>query len=54
MSSVKIPTTGHPQIMVTGPPNLSPAPKVVVIPVRTEMMENVTAKLEKALKGDSE
>lgn len=46
---VKAPATNQPNVMVAGPPKLSPVLYSVVIPVSTEMMENEKAKLDSTL-----
>ena len=47
--SVSRPTMGHPHIIVSGPPYVSPVLNVVVRPVSTDTMEKVTEKLAMAL-----
>lgn len=51
---VKAPAMGHPYIMVTGPPNSRPVLYSVVIPVRTDMTEKLTEKLEITLLTSNE
>lgn len=47
--SVNVPTMGHPYTIVKGPPYVRPVLYVVVRPVKTEIMENVTEKFDIAL-----
>jgi hypothetical protein len=45
-STTNSPTSGHPQIIATGPPVFIPNPYSVKHPERTEMIVNDTAKFE--------
>jgi hypothetical protein len=40
-------TTGHPTVLTIGPASFKPYPKRRTAPVKTEMIEKLTAKLEK-------
>ena len=46
---VKVSAIGQPYTMATGPPNSRPVPYNVVMPVRTDMIEKVTEKLDNSL-----
>lgn len=48
-TSVMAPAMGQPYTIVAGPPNCSPVPNSVVIPVSTDTIENDTAKLDSSL-----
>lgn len=44
MKTVKTATSGQPNSITRGPPAVSPAPYSVTAPVRTEMIEKLSAK----------